>query len=186
MAIAAPGGTSNTLSRIRIFRMPQQSSDNIDGSYFQAGLQSWEPAYASDLHRDQPFGAGLKTWLENAPAFNVERIRTPLQIQVTDTAGGLVPVITTGWELFTRLRFLRKPVELYVLPNIMRGSHVPQNPAQLQALQQRTLDWWCFWLKSEERPDADQYQAWRLLRQLHEDQLAQPRPPRLKWSVQPQ
>jgi hypothetical protein len=137
--------------------------DNKDGNYFQAALTSWRASLSEELNGKPPFGAGLDAWKENSPAFNVERIRTPLQLQVTDSLGGLTAPVITGWEMFSRLRYLGKPVELYVVPNILRGSHTLQNPGQLLALQQRALDWWCFWLKGDDQVGPSQ--EWRELRE---------------------
>ena len=72
--------------------------------------------------------------------------------------------------MFSRLRFLRKPVEYYFIPDVDHGSHGLQNPRQLRALQGRALDWWRFWLKDERDPDPAkraQYEAWDALREMH-------------------
>ena len=133
-----------------------------------------------------PFGpAGLAGFLENSPAWNAERIRTPVQLIVNGPGPG---VFLENWELFARLRFLDKPVEMYVAPNMEQGNHTLQNPRQSMAVQQRGLDWWCFWLKREEDPDAqkvEQYEEWRILRTLHEADLKKPRPPMLAWKATP-
>jgi hypothetical protein len=60
-------------------------------------------------------------------------------------------------------------VELFVIPDIAHGAHVLQNPAQRLASQGGSVDWFCFWLKGEETPDAakkEQYVRWRELRAL--------------------
>jgi hypothetical protein len=49
----------------------------------------------------------------------------------------------------------------------MPGStHVPEKPWERRTSQQGAVDWFCFWLKSEEDPDpakAEQYNRWRKL-----------------------
>lgn len=133
-----------------------------------------------------PFsGNGLKAYLELAPAFQARRIRTPLQMQYYGP--GIHNVIYL-WEMFAGLRHLERAVELYVAPDIERGVHRLQNPRQLLTVQQRALDWWCFWLKHEEDSDpakAPQYASWRVLREKHEATLRQPRPSLLKWTATP-
>jgi hypothetical protein len=84
--------------------------------------------------------------------------------------------------MFSRLRFLHKPVELYVIPDIKHGSHQIQNPRQQLALQGRAMDWWRFWLLNEEDADAgkrEQYAARHILRDQHAADLSHPRSPRL-------
>ena len=73
------------------------------------------------------------------------------------------------WEMFSRLRYLRRPVELYMVPDVEHGSHAMQNPGQLLASQQRAVDWFDFWLNGHENQtpmDPNQYAAWRKLRTL--------------------
>jgi hypothetical protein len=50
------------------------------------------------------------------------------------------------WELYSRARHLKKPVEFYVIPNIERGTHGIQNPRQCLAAQQGAVDWFESWL----------------------------------------
>jgi hypothetical protein len=71
--------------------------------------------------------------------------------------------------MFSNLRYLGKPVELFVIPDIEHGVHVLQNPAQRLASEGGTVDWFCFWLKGEEDPNpakAVQYVRWNKLRAL--------------------
>lgn len=138
------------------------TDDNIDGSYWQAARSNWSYGLGEQLIGAPAFGEGLRNWLAESPAFNAHRITTPLLLTVTATAPPLAP-----WELFSRLRYLGKPVEFYVIPDLAHGTHGLQNPTQSIALQERALDWWCFWLKDEESPSpekAQQYAGWRLLK----------------------
>jgi dienelactone hydrolase len=142
------------------------TTDNFDGSYLQA-LLHWTDEFAAD-NGAQPFGEGLKRWLERAPAFNADKLRAPLRLQLE--SGGLESVLAK-WEMFARLRQLQKPVELFIIPDIEHGSHGLQNPAQCLAAQQGAVDWFDFWLNGREDPDlkkAEQYERWRKLRELHE------------------
>jgi Prolyl oligopeptidase family len=155
------------------------AGDYADDNYMQAALINWDHEFG----RSFPFGDGLKTWLDESPAFNVERVRTPLQLLLYSASEGNTTFLW-HWEMFSRLRFLHKPVELYVIPDIKHGSHQSQNPRQQLALQGRALDWWRFWLLDEEDADEgkrEQYASWHVLRDQHAADLSHPRSPRLEW-----
>ena len=158
-------------------------SDNIDAGYMQGTLS---PGYYEHEIGKLPFGEGMKAWLENSPTFAVDRVRTPLRVQadgVTEPAGLLGP-----WEFFSRLRQLGRPVEYHVVPDVTKGSHALQNPAQAYASQQGAVDWFDFWLNGHE-PDLgdDQGRAeeLRAMRKAQERLSKHPRPPLLEWSALP-
>ena len=143
-------------------------ADNTDQSYIQSTL-SENQAAIGETYGVPPFGKGLELWYSEAPGFNADKIRAPLQMHSHSL--GLAGVLG-HWEIFSRLRSLKRAVELYVIPNIDRGSHGIQNPAQCQASQERAADWLDYWLNGREwsNPDkAAQYVAWRKLRVLHEE-----------------
>ncbi len=63
-----------------------------------------------------------------------------------------------------------------MVPDVSHGSHAMQNPGQLRASQERAVDWYDFWLNGHEDPDPskqEQYEQWRKLRRLHEQDTAQ-------------
>jgi dipeptidyl aminopeptidase/acylaminoacyl peptidase len=156
------------------------AGDYADNNYLNECLYGWP----RDFGHSFPFGQGLKTWLDESPAFNVERVRTPLQMLLYSSGEGNVTFLWP-WEMFSRLRFLHKPVELYVIPDIIHGSHENQNPRQQLALQGRAIDWWRFWLLDEEDADVSkhqQYAEWHVLREQHAVDISHPRSPRLSWS----
>lgn len=144
------------------------ASDNSDGSYIQAAMMSWDHDRTTTMNGAEPFGDGLQAWLKNCPSFNAHRVMTPLQIQAGTATGGFGTFLWNGWEMFTRLRFLGKAVELYAIPDmVVHGTHTTQNPGQCLAAQTRALDWWLFWLKDFEDcapAKAKQYENWRQLR----------------------
>lgn len=149
------------------------AGDYADGNYVQSALYGW-PDFGAEANGALPFAEGLSSWLEHSPAFNAQHIRTPLQINLTSSSEGFGTLLW-GWEIFSRLRYLGKPVEYYVIPDFRRGSHTLQNPRQLLALQTRALDWWCFWLKDESSDDpakAAQYASWRAMRAQHETHVS--------------
>lgn len=142
---------------------------------------NWSPSYISSTFMGYPeqniivnggvapFADGLEAWIKHAPGFNVEKIRTPLRKVLQ--SGGLFE-LANSWELFSRLNYLKKPVELYVMPNAKEhAAHNAQNPAQVLAVMQSTVDWFDFWLNDYEDPTpekAEQYQRWQKLRELRD------------------
>jgi hypothetical protein len=144
------------------------STDNFDGSYLQS-LVFWTDEFTTD-NGGRPFGEGLKAWLEHSPGFNADKVHTPLRLQIE--SAGLETVIAK-WEMFSRLRQLKKPVELFVAPDIEHGSHGLQNPSQCLAVQEGAVDWFDFWLNGHEDPNAakaEQYARWRHLSELNRAQ----------------
>jgi hypothetical protein len=143
-------------------------SDGVDYGYFPF-IASYNVLPGFDAlagflqaYGELPVGQGLNAW-HSAPAFNTDKVRTPLRIESIGKSGFLFE-----WEWYVLLKRLRKPVELTVIP---LGTHVLVRPQDLLASQQGTVDWMQFWLKGEEDPDqskAEQYKRWRELRKLQE------------------
>jgi len=149
--------------------------------YFQAVAGTNELQGFTAVNGSVPTGSGMKDWLERSPAFNAYRVVTPLRLEREN--GGLLTVLQ-AWEMFTQLRWMHKPVELYVIPDVEHGSHAIQNPKQSLASKQGAVDWFDFWLNGRENEGpgkADQYQRWRQLRSEYEHTIGQPRPPLLDW-----
>lgn len=144
------------------------AADNFDPSYVPSTFIEFGKA-AEEVNGGPAFGDGLNAWLKNAPGFKADKIRTPL-LKIAQT-GGRYSVLA-GWEMFSRLRSLGRPVEFYVMPDAERfGSHNTQNPKQLLAVQERSVDWFDFWLNGREDPDtrkSQQFQRWRHLRELQQ------------------
>jgi hypothetical protein len=144
-------------------------ADNMDGGYFQYVLGDSDVRTFNEVEKGAPpFGKGLEVWSRKAPGFNADKIRTPLRMEIDS---GPISRILAQWEMFSNLRHLGKPVELFVIPDIEHGTHVLQNPAQRLASQGGTVDWFAFWLKDEEDTDpakVDQYIRWRDLRRLQD------------------
>jgi hypothetical protein len=149
------------------------AADNYDPSYIQSALANWRIDDAQ-MNGASAFGAGLQQWLARAPGFNAEHIHTPLRM-IGQSAG--ISLIMAKWEIYSRLRHLHKPVELYMMPNADKyPSHTPQNPKQIIAIQDGVIDWFRFWLQEYEDPNpakGEQYQRWRELRKLQRAQDAE-------------
>lgn len=142
--------------------------DNWQPSYVASTLSGYSGQAIAVNGGQAPFGEGLQAWLQSSPGFNVEKIRAPLR-KVTQS-GGLFDVLE-NWEIFGRLRYLKRPVEFQVMPDAEEHwTHNVQNPGQILAVMQGSGDWFDFWLNGHERLGADnaiQYKRWRKLRELH-------------------
>lgn len=102
-----------------------------ESSYFAAELE--------ELVGASPFGEGLNTWLNRSSGFLLDKVDTPVQIQVNDNGS-----LLGNWDWFVGLKRLHKPVELLYFPN---GTHILERPSEQLASKQAVVDWFCFWLK---------------------------------------
>jgi hypothetical protein len=139
-------------------------ADSYDPSYFQSALSNW-PDTDERMNGAPAFGDGLHKWMDRAVGFNSEHVHTPL-LMIGQSAG--TQYIISEWEIFSRLRHLKKPVEMYVMPEVnTHPAHLPQNPRQIMAIQDHAIDWLSFWLTGREDPSPDkqeQYARWRAFR----------------------
>lgn len=158
-------------------------SDNVKYTYEQYVALPLLATEMGRIYGTHPFGAGLKTWLERSPNFLADHIYGPVMLETASSLNGVV----TQWEFYSLLNHLKKPVELYVVPEARdRGSHPLILPRQKLASIEQVVDWFDFWLNGREQADpaeAVQYQRWRKLRQMHEEDKKKPRPPRLQWEA---
>jgi dipeptidyl aminopeptidase/acylaminoacyl peptidase len=134
-------------------------ADGVDESYVQSLLFPVVYKEAEKIYGAKPFGEGLRTWVDRAPGFHLDRIQTPLRIEAIGPAS-----VLWEWELYTSLWAQKKPVDLIYIPG---GQHTLQKPLDRMASQQGNVDWFRFWLKDEEDSDpakVGQYARWRQLR----------------------
>ena len=106
-----------------------------------------------------PFGKGLKSWLKNAPGFNLDEVVTPVRLVALGD-----PSVLELWEWYVGLSLERKPVDFVLIPD---ATHLYGKPAECILKQQGLVDWFAFWLKGEERPEpakVGQYARWQRLR----------------------
>jgi hypothetical protein len=154
-------------------------SDHMDGSYFQGTLIPGMEVYEIGA---TPYGRGLEKWLDDSPAFSLDRVRAPLRLEREEAAS--VSNLLANWEIFSRLRQIGHPVEYYIVPDVLHGSHTQQNPRQTLASQQGAVDWFDFWLNDRESDDPSkkaEYKRWQTMRGQLSVRNAQPRPPLLEW-----
>jgi dipeptidyl aminopeptidase/acylaminoacyl peptidase len=109
-----------------------------------------------------PEGRSKTNWRQLAPELNAERIDVPVLNNDPDTE------FLADLALYTSLRELGKPMELFIYPNELHHVNQPKHRYQIY---ERNLDWFRFWLKSEESPDpakSEQYHRWYELRVLQQ------------------
>lgn len=137
------------------------ADDGIDGGYFSyVALPPLDDEY-DRLLGAPPFGEGLPIWLRRSPGFLLDKVHTPLRIEANSPES-----LLEQWQWFAGLARLGQPVEFIYLP---QGDHILEKPWERMVSQEGNVDWFCFWLKSEEDPDprkAEQYVRWRTLRGL--------------------
>ncbi|WP_170226849.1 prolyl oligopeptidase family serine peptidase [Sphingorhabdus contaminans] len=157
-------GFSRTAHHVRsvLVRSPDRYAvaaitDGIDHSYMQELI--WNNGEAPVVYGTQPYGPGLKKWMEEAPGFNLHRVKAPLMVTAITLGSVLME-----WEVYASLKLQGKPVTFLYIPD---GQHVLQNPLERLASQGTTFDWFRFWLQGVEdnSPDkAGQYESWRSMR----------------------
>lgn len=134
--------------------------DAFDGGYVQYLLKGATPGSDwENVNGGPPFGEGLKLWLERAPDLNVQRIRTPLRI-VSENPD----VALADYFWYAASNRLGIPIEMVVLQS---GEHYLRKPWNRMVASQGNVDWFCFWLKSEQDSDpakSEQYIRWREMR----------------------
>lgn len=94
-------------------------------------------------------------WQGLSPAFNADRIRSPLLMQLPELE------YRPNVELLARLQQARTPVELWAFPDEV---HVKWQPRHQLAANERNLDWFRYWLQGRIDPDpakAAQYSRWK-------------------------
>ena len=122
----------------------------IQDNFSREGLGGW------------PEGRSNSNWKQLAAYINAERIYVPVLNNDPDSEFmGDLALYTSLWEL-------SKPMELFIYPNEL---HVVNQPKHRYQIYERNLDWFRFWLESEESSDPgkrEQYERWRQLRQLQQ------------------
>jgi len=135
---------------------------------------------ALKLYGGPPFGTNLGRWIRDLPAFNLDRVRTPIRLCVLSLYN-----LLSDWDWYEGLRRRDKPVDLVMLNG---ATHTVTKPRDRMVVSGGNVDWFAFWLNGYEDPASDkaaQYTRWRELRQQHYEGLKQPVPPLLEWSATP-
>jgi dipeptidyl aminopeptidase/acylaminoacyl peptidase len=154
-------------------------TDNAEYSLSEYWLVPWSTAGAEVMYGGPPYGKTLENWRRYSISFNIEKIHAPLLMEEMgdsfkvhdDTLGALPLNLAIRYEIAKGLTRLGKPVEMYYYPD---EQHQPDDPKARLASLQRNVDWYRFWLQGYEDPDLNkrsQYEGWRTLRVLHEQDL---------------
>jgi dipeptidyl aminopeptidase/acylaminoacyl peptidase len=137
-------------------------ADGVDESYMQYHLFFGDTSHRAEFERinqAKPVGDGLKKWLELAPGFRLDKVKTPLRIEAIGQNSMLAE-----WEIYSSLRIRGSPVDLIYIP---RGHHVLQSPLDRMASQQGNVEWFEFWLKgceSDKPYGSNEYRRWEAMR----------------------
>jgi dipeptidyl aminopeptidase/acylaminoacyl peptidase len=147
-------------------------TDNVQYSLVE--YYSWHNRDVSSgletMYGGPPYGKSLQNWLNYSISFNLDKINTPLLMEVNgygkkdDLPNRPPDNLAAKEELFVGLNELKKPVELYYYPN---EQHQVDHPVARIASLQRNVDWFRFWLQDYRRPnpdDLEQYARWELMR----------------------
>jgi len=122
------------------------------------------------IYGGPPYGNTLKNWLDYSISFNLDKIHTPLLMEVMGKGKNYEDPdqppdnLAVHNEVFRGMIRLNKPVEYYYYPN---EQHEPVHPQARISSLQRNVDWFRFWLQGYERLDPDdpnQYKRWELMR----------------------
>jgi dipeptidyl aminopeptidase/acylaminoacyl peptidase len=150
-------------------------ADNVQYSLSDYWLIPWASLDDERMYGGPPYGDSLESWRRYSISFNLERIHTPLLMEemgygIHDDMRYSIPtVLAVCYEVAKSLARLGRPVEMYYYPD---EDHQPDHPKARLASLTRNLDWYRFWLQGYEDDNPskkDQYQRWRELRKLHED-----------------
>jgi dipeptidyl aminopeptidase/acylaminoacyl peptidase len=136
-------------------------ADGVDMSYmqFHLSLQHDLIGEFEKINQAKPFGDGLKKWIESAPGFNLDKVKTPLRIEALNRSS-----VLAEWEIYSSLRIMGTPVDLIYFP---RGQHILQKPLDRLASQQGNVDWFQFWLEGNEchEPNREtECRRWEMMR----------------------
>jgi len=115
------------------------------------------------------WGNGIRKWIERSPAFHLDRIRTPLRLELNGTR------VPEFWDMYALLKRHQRPVEMIHLPF---AAHQLVSPAYRYMSEQGDVDWFAFWLNGREDVAAEkgeQYERWEELCDLQIRQVGKDR-----------
>jgi dipeptidyl aminopeptidase/acylaminoacyl peptidase len=150
------------ITHTKLYRAVSGAAGDYSPYFYYMAPRRVQDTFSTEGVGGWPEGKSKADWKLMAPDLNADRIDVPVLNNDPDSE------FLADLALFTSLRDLGKPVELFIYPNELHHVNQPKHRYQIY---ERNVDWFRFWLKSEESPDAaksDQYQRWRQLRQLQQ------------------
>ena len=154
---------SYAITHSKLFRaVSGAAGDDSPYYYYMARRHVQDDVFSRDGEGGWPEGKSKANWRQRAPELNADRIDVPVLNNDPDSE------FLQDLALYTSLRDLGRPMELFIYPDELHHVNQPKHRYQIY---ERNLDWFRFWLKSEESADpakSGQYQRWRQLRQLQE------------------
>ena len=148
------------ITHTKLFRAVSGAAGDDSPYFYYMAPKVVQDNFSRDGVGGWPEGKSKENWKLIAPELNANRIDAPVLNNDPDSE------FLADLALYTSLRELGKPVELYIYPKELHHVNQPKHRYQIY---ERNLDWFRFWLKSEESPDpakSEQYKRWRQLREL--------------------
>ncbi len=122
--------------------------------------------FADEMHKlgyPRSITEPIDFWAPISMTLAARRMDRPILMQLADEE------LNLGLETFTALREAGQPVDMYVFPG---EHHIKWQPIHKQAVYNRNLDWFSFWLQGKVDPDpvkAEQYRRWQDMRRKLEE-----------------
>jgi dipeptidyl aminopeptidase/acylaminoacyl peptidase len=150
------------ITHTKLFRAVSGAAGDYSPYFYYMAPRVIQESFSRDGVGGWPQGKSASNWKELAPDLNAERIDAPVLDNDPDSE------FLGDLALYTSLKELGKPVELFIYPNELHRINQPRHRYQIYEC---NLDWFRFWLKTEENADPakrEQYKRWRQLRQLQQ------------------
>ena len=150
------------ITHTKLFRAVSGAAGDYSPYFYYMASRRVQDSFSKDGVAGWPEGKSKPNWRQRAPELNADQIDVPVLNNDPDSE------FIADLALYTSLKKLGKPVELFICPNEL---HVVNQPKHRYEIYERNLDWFRFWLKSEESSDpakSGQYQRWRQLRELEQ------------------
>jgi dipeptidyl aminopeptidase/acylaminoacyl peptidase len=158
--------TEFTISHSQLFQAAIACGGGGDSPYFYyMAPKYWKKEYVKWGMGGWPEGESSKRWHEYSSALNAPLIHAPFLSNASEDD------FMMTFDLYTSLEQLRKPVELFMYPNEL---HTKVQPKHRYEIYERNLDWFKFWFQGKEDSGPakkGQYDRWRKLRELHEEDM---------------
>lgn len=125
-------------------------------NYFMYGTAIFNQ-YAARAMPDPTLPGASGFYAQASVALNADKIAAPV-LEHSNQAEFI-----SGMETYTEMNRLKKPYEVYILPD---ETHEWRQPRHVQVIEERDADWFRFWLQGYEDPapsKRSQYERWQKL-----------------------